>query len=339
MTLAFPTGYGQFDSNKKSGVDYASVTGAGIVELTLNPLETPKESAQWFIPSAYIAHDARRHEAQREHGQFHWLTLDVDSGNLHLEAIKETLGKVAGKVAWIVYATRSARPDNRKWRALIPLAAPIPGRDYSDTQNAFFGLLEAATQGALVPDRALSRPGQLVYLPNRGAFYEFDLNKSSRLSLRGHVIARKRDEKREALVLAQQESEAQRRHRNIARHDSAADSPLEAFNQNHTLEDLMTRYGFEQAGKSQDWRSPLQTSNSFAVRCFGDYAVSLSGSDDAAGLGKRTPSGARVFDCFDLFVHFEHGGDFRAAVRSYGDELKPTPQDRLATIAALRGAA
>jgi len=62
----------------------------------------------------------------------------------------------------------------------------------------------------------------------------------------------------------------------------------------------------------------MQSGGSFATRDYGDYWISLSGSDCAAGIGQDTKTGQRFGDAFDLFVHFEHAGDFNAAVRTFG---------------------
>jgi hypothetical protein len=46
--------------------------------------------------------------------------------------------------------------------------------------------------------------------------------------------------------------------------------------------------------------------------------VSLSGSDAKRGLGAKSASGgARFGDAFDLYVHFEHGGDATAALEAW----------------------
>ena len=77
-----------------------------------------------------------------------------------------------GSCTTLAYSSRSATATNRKWRVLVPLGTPISGADYTDTTGAYFDLLEEASDGKLIPDRALTRPAQLVYLPNRGEFYE-----------------------------------------------------------------------------------------------------------------------------------------------------------------------
>ena len=100
-------------------------------------------------------------------------------------------------------------------------------------------------------------------------------------------------------------------------------SPMDAFNATHTVTDLMDRYGYKQAGSSSNWRSPFQSSGSYATHDYGDYWVSLSDSDDAQDIGAKTVNGHRYGDAFDLFVHFEHDGDFRKAIAAYGAEIRP----------------
>lgn len=78
---------------------------------------------------------------------------------------------------------------------------------------------------------------------------------------------------------------------------------------------------------SSDWRSPYQSSGSYATRCYGDFWISLSGSDAGAELGAATASGHRYGDAFDLFVHFEHGGNFTNAIRTYAQEAEMSFDD------------
>jgi len=192
---AFVTGYGQSDTHARTlhdgsanphesaGTPYATITGASIAEMVKKPPSVPKDQAQWFIASTYAEHDARSHDVQKARGVFRWLALDVDENNLGLDEIDAALSKVIGDACRFIYSSRSATQENRKWRALVPLATEISGADFSDTQNAFFDLLEQASDGTLIPDRALSRPAQLVYLPNRGEFYEVKADHAKALTL------------------------------------------------------------------------------------------------------------------------------------------------------------
>ena len=323
-TPTFVTGKGQYDTRKHADQPYETVSGADILKLVNKPPNVPKESAQWFIPSTYAEHDARSHDAQRKYGVFRWLTLDVDVNNLTLNAVDDTLSDVIGAASRFIYSSRSATATDRKWRALVPLKTTIMGLDFSDTQSAFFDLLEQASNGALIPDRALARPAQLVYLPNKGDFYETIASRTDILDLSpDHAIIRYRDQQRDKLKKAEAEANFAR-NRRIAERDakiqSGKVSPVGLFNNAHTVADLLARYGYKQLGSSCHWKSPIQSSGSYATKDYGDYWISLSNSDANAGIGAGTVGGHRHGDAFDLFCHFEHGGDFSAAVKAYADE-------------------
>jgi hypothetical protein len=322
LDLTFCTGTGQHDTRKDDGRGYDGITGKEIVKLVKDPPALPKDKARWLIPSTYRASDARGHDAQRQHGAFWFLALDVDANNLSLEAVADAVEKVAGRCTWMIYATRSATADNRKWRALVPLMLPISGADYADTQAAFFDLLEDATQGELIPDRALCRPGQLVYLPNRGDFYDYKAVKGNRLELLDlHPIIKRRNETRKKRAQAEAEAKAWRDKRRAEMATDPGESIVERFNADHDLQTLLEHYGYKRAGRGDDWRSPYQSSGSYATRAAPDHWISLSDSDARAELGRASKTGARFGDAFDLFVHFDHGGDDAAAVKAYAKEI------------------
>jgi hypothetical protein len=339
---AFPIGWGKFYThaltrddgtpNPKpyAGQPYRTITGGEIARMVENPPSAvPKDQAQWFIPSSYCDFDARDHQAQKARGSFPWLTLDVDENNLPLSDVAEALGAVLGPCRYLIYSTSSATPDNRKWRALVPLREPLPGADFGDMQRAFFDLLADATQGTLIADATLERTGQPVYLPNPlSGFYDKAVNRAApQLELSpSHPVILRREETRAKRAEAEAAAETWRRQREAeraARPFGKGETPIEAFNARHAVADLLQHYGYTRAGGSNDWRSPYQSSRSFATRDMGEYWVSLSGSDASAGLGHETRSGARHGDAFDLFCHFGHGGDDSKAAREYMAELNP----------------
>lgn len=331
-SLSFPTGYGQSDTHAKTlsdgrpnphrtaGSPYGTITAREIVKLVDEPQKVPKAEARWFIPSTHIEHDARNHAAQREHGAFWWLVLDVDYNDLEIGDIEDALESAAPGATWLIYATRSSKPGARRWRALLPLSAPVPGRDYTETATAFYRLLEDVSGGLLIADEKAAACGQLVYLPNRGEHYESKICRGRRLVLDDdHQIIRRRDEERRRFTAAQAEA-ATERSRSRPAISGDADQPVAHFNASHSVSDLLARYGYRQLGGSANWKSPLQTSRTYATRDYGEFWISLSGSDAVADIGIETKTGARFGDAFDLYVHFEHGGNFTAAVRAYAQE-------------------
>ena len=334
----FPTGVGQSDTravtlsdgrpnpHSSAGTNYATITGAEIVKLVLEPQEVPKTSARWFMLSTYVACDAREHAVQRERGSFWWLCVDIDQNNLALTDVSAVLDAVAPGAARLVYSTRSSTADARRWRAMLPLREALTGADYTDTALAFFAELAAASGGALLADPKLALTGQLTYLPNRGAFYEQEILRAPPLALpQNHPVIRRRDADRVVAEAARREAAEHRRRKAAERLAlGTGDTPVDAFNAANKVSDLLERYGYARLGQTNSWRSPHQTSGTYATRDFGDHWVSLSGSDASHDIGAPSTSGARFGDGFDLFVAYEHAGDFEAAVMTYVDEHRVT---------------
>ncbi len=274
--------------------------------------------------------DGRSFAVQRERGQYHALVMDIDRGNVQLPQLVGALGKATGGVRTLIYATKSATAEAPRWRIILPVSHVLPGADYPDTVAALCAMVADASAGAVVGDASSERSGQINYLPNRGAFYAFHIEDGPRFRTdpESPVVALREDrrrQQREADEAVRREREARQAKRAAERAQMAfADdvSPVEEFNARHTVEALLDRYGYARDGRGSDWRSRYQTSGSYATRDYGEHWISLSGSDAAAGLGAQAAGGARWGDAFDLFCHYEHGGDFTAAVRAYGAELR-----------------
>lgn len=323
----------------KPGETYPGISWNDIVKLVQTPQAKEKIDADFFIPSTYRAHDGRAHEAQREHGAFRALAIDIDRGNPSLEDVQEAVQAVCGDVGMLLYSSSGASLENRKWRAIIPLAGILSGAEYEEVQAAFFDLLHL---NGIHPDGALARCGQPIYLPNvplakRGPdlqplFYQHRVLRGKPLRLDGgSPIMQELNRKAEQHRLAAEQAERARAERERQRADRRQKfpdeaSPVDAFNADHAIEDLLLRYQYDRKGSSQHYRSRYQTSASYATENFGTHWVSLSGSDAAAGVGRPKSLGEHSYcwgDAFDLFVHYEHQGDFDAAVRAYGTEINP----------------
>ena len=355
LNLKFCTGWGQHDTHaeilsdgrknlhKSAGTPYEGITGKEITDMLRNPPSVDKEKAQWFIPSTHKACEGRTAKSQKDNGEYWYLCLDEDGeaqNNLSLEEVDEAVVSVCGDVVRLIYSTRGSTKAKRKWRAIVPLWDPIAGADYGDTVAAFNALLIEATAGVLIPDPALEKPAQLIYLPNRGAHYEHKFHKADRLHLTPeHPIIAERDRARVEAATAEAEA---RKRREIRRDKVKADpqgnaSVIEAFNANTTVEAEMERFGYQPSRNGRDWRSPNSSTGSYAVRSYGDFWISLSGSDAAHEIGNISPSGARIGDAFDLFAHYEHPGKPNEAIKEAAkimdmSHAKP-PDDLAATLA------
>lgn len=342
--------HGQHDTRIETGEDYDSRSLGSI--FLMEPSEKDKLDGDAFIPSEHRDYDARNHAAQREKGSFVSLTGDIDSGNHALADIEKLVRGFARDAAWLIYSSAHARPGDMRWRVIIPLEKAVSFDEWHDAQNAFFRFMERA---GVDMDQALDRAGQLVFLPNVPEFHSksgdrlrgeegwplyferattgcnaqgLDLSKGPIASGIADIRQKRADDERERERLRE---EAERRKANRPRTEGAP--IIEDFNRENPIARLFELYGYEQSPRhGEDWRSPNQTSESYATRIMGDKWVSLSASDAGVGLGEKHKSGC-FGDAYDLFVHYEHSGDHKAAFRTLYSErrasapLSPPPID------------
>ena len=332
----------------KPGAEYDSIDFTGIIARVKEPTAVEKAAADFIIPSTYRQHDGRSHDAQRQRGSYRMLALDIDTGHPKKEDVVEAIEAVCGRVAMLVYSSSSATKEQPKWRALIPLKGTLTGAAYEDAQAALFDLLAAR---GIQCDPALARCGQPVFLPNippdrrkpdgRPIFYDTYIQRDRAFEIEGSRIeveihARQQREQ-EAAAQAAAERAAREQERAARRLERPQEvDPVEEFNSRHTIADLLIKYGYDRRGASSHYRSPMQSSGSYATRDYVTHWVSLSSSDAGNGLGRAKTLGPHSYtwgDAFDLFAYFEHGGDMKAAVRAYGAEIRaqtllPAPEPR-----------
>lgn len=316
-----------------------------------------------FIPSSYRKYDGRVFDVQRQHGRYVALTGDIDEGDHTLDEVAGLAQDFAGDgVAVAVYASASKRPGAGRWRIVIPLAKPA---SFEDWHAAQWGLIKWFELNGVKLDTALTRAAQTVYLPNvpskhktkpkhegepvivtrlRGddgepLFYEWRTADGGGLSLSAadgmasDFITAARDE-----IEQQRQQDAERARvaqaKAAQRAATGAGSVVDRFNDSHDLEELLSGYGYT-AGPGTSWRSPYQTSKTFGTSVVSAADgrprwVSVSGSDADAGLGQAGRNGARFGDAFDLFTHFEHGGDAARARKA----ITPKPEPKKARAPA-----
>ena len=318
----------------KAGQQYNGISLKEIAERAKAPTSEEKSSAPFFIPSTYRDHDGRSHEVQRERGEYWMLAVDIDEGNIDLAQVTDALKQIIGNAAYIGYTTSSATEMSRKSRVLIPLSRPLSGADYEFTQLALFELM---AERGVTCDGALARCGQPIYLPNvptarrfdgEPLYYVHDVNRGKHLfDVFGSDIEALANRRKQEEAEAQRQAEIMRQRRQEERERRRLErpmdvSPVEEFNARHNIDALLERYGYTQQGRSSNWRSPMQSTGSYATRAFETHWVSLSNSDAAAGIG-TSKGGFTWGDAFDLYVYFEHGGDYTKAVREYGREIEP----------------
>lgn len=322
---------GRKNRSRHAGRPYRGISWSEILQRADKPTAVEKDDAPFVIPSTYRESEARTHAVQRERGEFWFLALDIDTGSPSLEQVVAAVAAVTGGARAVFYSSSSAAPDCLKWRGLIPLAAPVSGADYADTQTALFDLLKR--QG-ITCDPALSRAAQPVYLPNvpparRGAdgrplFYRSLRADGPLLDLTaGSGIVEARDALRATRERAREARAADAAARRQARIDATGNDfdPVQFFNQQHTVASCFSSYGFKQKPGTDDYRSPFPGSSRYATRDMGDHWVCLSSWAKDHDVGRESKNGHRYGSAFDLFAAFEHGGDRRAAIVAYLTEL------------------
>jgi hypothetical protein len=304
------SGFGQFHSphNKVKPQAFLEVTLGVIEAMAQDPPAREKSKAQWVIPSSLLS---RCHQEQRKNGKFYALWADIDeTSSTFIETISQALCVIPDLIS---YTTKSATPIKQKCRIIVPLKIPLPGHLYVIAQKILNDKLEAV---GIIPDRVSERPGQVCYLPNRGEFYQFHVDKDlGPLDIRDWYPEIREERKRKLEADRQlQERRTQARLKAQQRIDAGCLSPIQAFNEAYDLELVLESFGYIRKGSR--WLSPLSSTGVPGVTVMDSKWFSSHGSD--AGIGRPTQTGC-CGDAFDLFVFFQHGGDRMAAIRAAGD--------------------
>jgi len=292
---------------------------------------------------AFVGFPTMPHERVRKgHRPTEMLLLvnDLDHGNMSADEVQASVMDFFGAdTVATIYSTSSSKPEAKRWRVVVPLAAPIPVAEWRRLQHGF---AEAMLAAGVQVDASMTKPTQISFGPNvpvdaRDAdgvplhfehlFWGDTMFNPAMLTLTAVAMLELVDELEAVEARRQQERAAERERkateREAQRQQALAAggdglSTVERFNLAHTVESLLEKYGYHKdPHKPDQWRSPMQTSGTFAtvVRADGTWA-SQSGSDAQAGLGRRAASGAQHGDGFDLFVHFEHAGNYKAAIKA-----------------------
>jgi hypothetical protein len=194
---------------------------------------------------------------------------------------------------------------------LIPLLQGVPYQTWTAWQKCL--ILYFKKYGVIL-DEALCRSAQLVYLPNipdPNQFYESEIFGNELLEFTAcHKWMDFVSERLEVWRVLDS-----KRKPTTGKVKRTGVSSIDEFNRENRIDDLLQRYGYQHDGRG-NWRSPLQTTPSFATKDMGDHWISLSGSDRDAGLGRVTASGHSSGDAFSLYCFYEFNGSVKDALRS-----------------------
>ena len=301
------SGVGKYHTNKNGG-SLDAISWPEILAMVDTPPQVEKDSARWVIPSTL---SSRVHKEQEENGTFYLHWLDIDQGNVPLERLIEAIKSIVGDVTVEIYSSRSAIPDNLKWRALLPTAKPLPGADWILAQECLNDALEAA---GITPDRASERAGQPCYLPNRGALYQAHSKRGApsldALAVFNTTMAQKRAQLAADATELQQQREAAKARRESMNVKDAPDT-IGAFNQAYSLVEILLRAGYDQRGNT--FRHPNSESGSFSASVKDGRVHSLSSADPLYS------DGAGAHDAFSAFEALFHQGNQNDALKDAGD--------------------
>ena len=316
----FCSGFGAYHSpnNERDPRPLLGISMEEIRAKLKNPQAVDKSKAQWAIFSTLRS---REHAEQRQRGEYHALWADIDdTGGLTLvDTFSRAVGALLCDV--LAYASRSATEDNQKCRLIVPLAEPVNGGQFIAMQRVLNARLRDA---GLVPDIATERAGQVCYLPNAGEFYAFEVEDAlGPLSPDDWA-----QEIAEQEVAEKAEQDARQAARDAAklkaqqRMASGEKSPIDAFNAAYDVGLMLDSFGYLQKGSR--WLSPNSSSRNPGVSITDDGRKWLSTHGSDSGIGIKTETGT-MGDAFDLFVHYQHGGDKNAAIKAAG-EMFTTPE-------------
>lgn len=311
------SGLGKFHSNKNGDRPYLRVTLADVRNMVDNPPSVDKDQAQWLIPSTL---DTRVHAEQEARGEFWMLWADVDWKALAPQPMAGVAAVAQGLIGadFEIYASRSATEDRQKCRVLIPLSKPLCGADWIMSQRVLNLLLAEA---GIEPDSASEGAGQLLYLPNRGQWYQSIGRREgvyfAPLSAWADRIEglRRQDAEAAAATLAAREEAKERREAMRAAHvGNGMQSLIAAFNAAYTVEDILVQAGYDQRG--QHFRHPKSESGNFSASVLDGRVHTLSSAD----LLYTGGGGGGAHDAFSAYQVLFHQGDIKTALRDAGDK-------------------
>lgn len=234
---------------------------------------------------------------------------DIDDGNSSIEAVVTDL-ESNGIESYYIYSTLSSKPEDKRWRVVVPISQSV---DVDHWQA-----LQAALVVALDGDDCTSRMQQISYLPALSVFnkdcYQYCVKRGEPIDVFNGYFAQQaillaKEQAEEESELAAQVKPAKER----ISLSSGEVSPVEVYNHANDWGDLLGRYGFKKRGKK--YLHPDSAS--------GMAGVFISYRDDVNGryVSSHTsdPLHGYSHDKFDLFVEFEHGGDYTAALKAAGE--------------------
>lgn len=301
----FCSGFGQYHTDSQ-GEQLNAISWEGVLKLVDNPQQVDKKQAQWLIPSTLLT---RSLASQKENGQYWLLWADIDDN-------PPTVNKLAEHIIghmWCdyeIYTSRSATSQKQKSRILIPLEQPLNCDEWRIAQDCLNDFIDQIA----VTDKAALNPNQLLYLPNRGEFYNSSSQRQGSyfdpISHFEKEIAATREtiKRQEAETVTRLDNAKSKRAERLA---IGFDSPIDEFNNLYPIEQILLNHGYEQRGSK--FNSPMSESKGFAGSVQNGRYHTLSTSDLLYSNGKG------AIDAYGAFVILDHSGNEQAAFTDITD--------------------
>jgi hypothetical protein len=293
------------------------------------PQDVEKSKSQWVIPSTLAS---RRCNDQEEAGKYWMLWADIDHAPPSASELAKTVEGIVEGCRFEVYTTKSATEDNQKSRVLIPLGKKLSPQQWLLCQEILNDQLELSL---INPDRSSEKLAQLLFLPNRGEYYESQSNRTGPyldpLEVFSDALGSKQMEvrtKESAIVVSKQQAELKRPDRLT----QGFQSHIEAFNAVYPIEEILTQAGYDQRGDK--FRHPNSESGSFSASVKGLRVHTLSSADPLWTGG----GGGGAHDAFSAFVILFHNGNLSAATKdACKNWLNGSVTERSGNIHELKG--
>lgn len=256
-------------------------------------------------------------EAVLEHNNFTMLWADLDSDNQELDVIKARLIQL-GIGSFVIYSTAKSAPNEKRWRVLIEISHAIGFEQWHTLQSYLAYVLNG--------DKAATRAQQILYLPFKcesTQHYEYFINEGEAFNpeaseLTAKAITYRQKLEAEAQQVAQEAPPKPKPSVSLAR---GQQSPIELFNAAYNMEKMLDYFKFKRVGKK--YIHPESQSGMAGVVLLDNRYYSHHESDPLAD--------GHTHDAFDLFVHFEHNGNFEAAVKEAANQLDAQGQKQRQT--------
>jgi hypothetical protein len=300
-TAKLCSGFGRYHTDNPDSPrprPFTTISYQDITQIAKNPPSTPKPHAQWVIPSSLLS---RSKVQQFKNGKFHFLYADLDNNPPCLSAISHQLQLVVGG-GILGYTSKSATENCQKSHILIPVSEPLTGLDWKLCQST---VNDKLAENGIEPDRKSEYCNQILYLPNRGIFYQ-SINIEHPLSF--NPLVTWHDElslKKQALL-----EKTTKSIKPPSLHPTN-ESIIHAFNENYSVEDILLQAGYDQKGTN--FRHPNSNTGNYSASIKNQKVHTLSSSDplflDNGG----------AHSAYGAFVILFHNGNRRLATIDAGD--------------------